>query len=513
MAHPEQRDFIVNCLKRFAEKAHKSKNILEVGSQNINGSVKDYFGNIKDKNWFGLDLDCGKDVDFNIPGEIIQLPTAWADISISTECFEHSGSWIDIFKNMIRITKETGLIMLTFAGHGRPVHGTADTGSKWSPFTTDYYQNIEPKDLYNCLDLRSYFSQYSLEENSQSCDTYFWGIRSNYSENTETTSPEESLARARGQLNNIMIENKALKLQIQTLETSEKKLVKLQERFQDKGKTFEEVFSNQRTYIADKWKGYFSTYNEIMPIARDKSKNILEIGVNNGGTLEVLARYFKKSQNIVGIDINQKCQSLSFEDNRIKVHIGDATNQNFAHLLWANYDKFDLIIDDGSHKSEDIINTFFNFLPLLSEDSVYVIEDLCCDYWEGFGGGIGNPKSAINTLIKLVHFCNHEHWHTPSCSLRKVLKKIINLSPEKDCVDKLRTIQSISFSNSLCFMRFKKNIIDRTIGPRLCRGKAGIEGGFRPVDGQSIKEIERKIENSFRKNKLNKNDNHSSLDH
>ena len=38
-----KKNFIKNCFARFNQKILNSKNILEVGSQDINGSVKDYF--------------------------------------------------------------------------------------------------------------------------------------------------------------------------------------------------------------------------------------------------------------------------------------------------------------------------------------------------------------------------------------------------------------------------------------------------------------------------------------
>lgn len=215
MAGPAQQEFIESCLARFEAIVSAAANILEVGSQDINGSIRDYFPAVEARSWVGLDVGKGKRVDFRIPGELIQLPDGWADIAFSTECFEHAKSWREIFLNMIRVTRENGLIILTFAGMGRAAHGTIDTDPASSPYTNDYYKNISPAELSSSLQLDKYFSRYSLEVNLACGDTYFWGLRTSSTVDTEWMSPEESLARARGQLGLIVSANRELQRQLQ----------------------------------------------------------------------------------------------------------------------------------------------------------------------------------------------------------------------------------------------------------------------------------------------------------
>ena len=210
MAHPAQREFIESCLTRFAINVSASSNILEVGSQDINGSIRDYFPASENRSWIGLDVGKAKGVDFIIPGELIQLPDGWADIAFSTECFEHAKCWREIFLNMIRITHEDSLIILTFAGIGRAAHGTIDTDTGSSPYTDDYYKNISLAELASSLQLDKYFSHYSLEVNMAGGDTYFWGLRTPSYADTEWMSPEENLARARGQLGVVVAANREL---------------------------------------------------------------------------------------------------------------------------------------------------------------------------------------------------------------------------------------------------------------------------------------------------------------
>lgn len=57
---------------------------------------------------------------------------------------------------------------------------------------------------------------------------------------------------------------------------------------------------------------------------------------------------------------------LSFSDKRIKVVIGDSTNVTTVGKIREIVDSLDIVIDDASHISSDIIKNFANFFPLLN---------------------------------------------------------------------------------------------------------------------------------------------------
>lgn len=204
MAHPQQQTFIKKISILFEKEILSSNRILEIGSQNINGSVREFFKHASE--YVGVDIGCGKDVDLVIPGELLELPNSWADICISTECFEHAKNWVDIFKNMIRITKPSGLVILTFAGYLRPAHGTIDSDLESSPFTTNYYSNLGPDSLIEQIKLGYLFSEHGFMVNSENWDTYFFGVRSNamLSEPSNWNAIEQRLCRAHGQLGQVM---------------------------------------------------------------------------------------------------------------------------------------------------------------------------------------------------------------------------------------------------------------------------------------------------------------------
>jgi SAM-dependent methyltransferase len=228
MAHPEQKKFFEQLKVLFPDNFSGKINVLEIGSQDINGTVRDFFQ--KGANYLGLDLGMAKGVDWTIPGELVELPDQWASICISTECFEHAATWEQILMNMIRITRTNGLLILSIAGHGRATHGTVDSEVGSSPFTTSYYKNLGADDFIQKIKLGHYFKRHSFQVDSEAGDTYFWGVRSASPIDTSNDgwqSPLDRLARAQGQLSQAVIRHNAIK---EELERSEQALESCQEK-------------------------------------------------------------------------------------------------------------------------------------------------------------------------------------------------------------------------------------------------------------------------------------------
>jgi len=201
MSHEQQQAYFRDICARFAHRLENANKILEIGSQNINGSVRDFFPVARE--YLGIDLGLAKDVDWTIPGELIELPNGWADVVISTECFEHCRNWDRVLINMIRVSKPGGLILVTCAGIGRATHGTPDSNVSDSPFTGSYYKNLGTDDLTSKISTGWYFSSHGFEVNSECHDLYFWGLRSTagiQARDHYWEDAESRLARAQGQL-------------------------------------------------------------------------------------------------------------------------------------------------------------------------------------------------------------------------------------------------------------------------------------------------------------------------
>lgn len=177
MAHIEQFRFVEKLRSNFGY-YFAGKKILEVGSLDINGSLRDLFIQC---NYTGLDLAEGKGVDIVCLGHEYNAPDCSYDTVLSAECFEHNPHWSETFANMIRLCKNSGLIFFTCATEGRPEHGTSRSMPYASPFTVqkgwDYYKNLTEQDFREKFDFDKTFNYYGFEVDHTNHDLYFWGIK------------------------------------------------------------------------------------------------------------------------------------------------------------------------------------------------------------------------------------------------------------------------------------------------------------------------------------------------
>jgi hypothetical protein len=130
---------------------------------------------------------------------------------------------------------------------------------------------------------------------------------------------------------------------------------------------FEWTFRHHVGRRVDKWRHYFEIYDRHFERFRGKRVRVLEIGVDHGGSLQIWKRYFGLEAQIVGLDLDPRC--AEYAEDRIQVHIG---NQADVALL-KSLGKFDIVIDDGSHRLQDQLASFEALWP--HTRSVYLIED------------------------------------------------------------------------------------------------------------------------------------------
>jgi len=239
--------------------------------------------------------------------------------------------------------------------------------------------------------------------------------------------------------------------------------------------TLEELFSQHKGKVTDKWCHYLGQYERILKAYRSNPIFLLEIGVQNGGSLEIWGQYFQAARKIVGVDIDPKCSCLAYDDPRIAVVVGDANSKRTQEAILVHASEFDVIIDDGSHQSGDIVKAFARYFPVLSAGGVYVVEDLHCSYWEEHGGGLYHPFSAVTFFKRLADIVNHEHWGI-GAPPAEILKGFFSrYGFELDQVA-LESVRSVEFTNSLCVIRKQGT---EHIGP-LARVVAGSEALVAP---------------------------------
>jgi SAM-dependent methyltransferase len=196
MAHSTQQDFISYVKNKFPN-FFESVKVLEIGSLDINGTMRSFFSNC---DYLGIDVGKGKGVDLVCQGQEYGAPDESYDVCTSGECFEHNPYWAETFANMVRMCKSNGLVLFTCATTGRKEHGTTRTDLESSPLTVgigwEYYKNLDEQDFRESFEesFDELFSEYEFHSTedydnptdfiknmrtyiSPCEDLYFWGIK------------------------------------------------------------------------------------------------------------------------------------------------------------------------------------------------------------------------------------------------------------------------------------------------------------------------------------------------
>ena len=155
---------------------------------------------------------------------------------------------------------------------------------------------------------------------------------------------------------------------------------------------------------------YIDTYKSIFKNRRFNKYNILEIGIGGhdlehykGGSLLMWKHYFLFS-NIYGLDIIDKNYNIF---PRIRSFVGSQTDETTLNNILANMKKVDIIIDDGSHYLDHIFFSFKYLFDHLSDDGIYIIEDIKMPYLKSLEDTpldkITNPGLFFNNLIHRIN--------------------------------------------------------------------------------------------------------------
>jgi len=100
------------------------RTILEVGSQDVNGSPRPALEARRPKSYLGVDITPGPGVDecLNADRLLERFGADAFDIVISTEMLEHVEDWRLVISNLKGVTKPSGLLLLTTRSKGYPYH-------------------------------------------------------------------------------------------------------------------------------------------------------------------------------------------------------------------------------------------------------------------------------------------------------------------------------------------------------------------------------------------------------
>ncbi len=226
---------------------------------------------------------------------------------------------------------------------------------------------------------------------------------------------------------------------------------------------------NKTGKVSDKWESYLGYYDMLFAPIHNNPITFLEIGVQNGGSLETWANYFKYGQHFVGCDVNPKCGALNYDDPRISVVVGDINAAASYNAIRAISPDFDIVVDDGSHISSDIIKAFLNYFPLVKPGGLYVVEDTHTLYDDEYGGGILNEYGAYSFFKKMIDVINIQFW-SQQVSINTYLRTFFPLRFTPAFIVE-GWVHAIEFRNSLITIRKAVSAGHDKLGGRLVSGQ------------------------------------------
>jgi 23S rRNA U2552 (ribose-2'-O)-methylase RlmE/FtsJ len=184
----------------------------------------------------------------------------------------------------------------------------------------------------------------------------------------------------------------------------------------------EKYFRQNDKRLIHKWGHYFDVYDKYFSKYRNKEIVVLEIGVSQGGSLQMWRNYFGKDAKIYGIDINPQCKEL--EEPDIKIFIGSQSDRNFLKEVRRQIPPIDILIDDGGHTMVQQIVSFEELFDYVKDDGVYLCEDLHTSYWIEYSGGHRRRGTFIEYSKNFIDYLNAYHSQQKSLMINNFTKSV-----------------------------------------------------------------------------------------
>ncbi len=132
--------------------------------------------------------------------------------------------------------------------------------------------------------------------------------------------------------------------------------------------------------------GYTPFYQMVFESRRSKPIKVLEIGVGGGESIRTWLDYFTNAK-VVGVDLVKETNvwndPKASPGTRYRFYSGDQANADFWRTVVEAEGGFDVIIDDGGHRNDQIFLAFISLWSSLLPGGLYCIEDIGVCYSPG----------------------------------------------------------------------------------------------------------------------------------
>lgn len=181
------------------------------------------------------------------------------------------------------------------------------------------------------------------------------------------------------------------------------------------------LFQQHKDRFTGKWDHYFDVYERHLQHFVGQEFTLLEVGVSNGGSLQLWKKYFGPKVRLIGIDIDPRTM---YQEEQIQTFCGSQSDPSFILDVMRKTGTPDVIIDDGSHDQMDIINTFNITWRQLNMNGVYIVEDTHTAYNPEYAGGINSPLNFVSMVGRFVNDVNLTWIKEPYSPVASDLKSI-----------------------------------------------------------------------------------------
>lgn len=124
-----------------------------------------------------------------------------------------------------------------------------------------------------------------------------------------------------------------------------------------------------------KWDQYLQVYQRHFAYFAGQAVDVLEIGVQSGGSINMFESVLGSKCHYYGMDVNKNC--MKFNDTTTTIFIGDQGDG----LTWTRFFKtvvgtLDVVVDDGGHMAYQMLTTLKEVLPHLKVGGSLATEDI-----------------------------------------------------------------------------------------------------------------------------------------
>lgn len=336
---------------KYCEHGIENKKILDVGSYDVNGTMKPIF---KKCQYIGLDMEDGPNVDIVSDAHNIPFQNSYFDIVLSSSCFEHDDMFWETFLEMCRVVNDGGYLYVQAPSNG-PYHGWP--GDNWR-FYIDSWKALEKWGKKNGYDIE---------------------LVEHYIDET-TPSPEHEGDRI---WNDSVAIYQKVKRNISQFDL----------------KTIEKGHHNMTYRGLKTLKCPFDYVTYQMIISELKPDLIIEIGTHYGGNSVYMADLLELNGKglVHTIDIENYSNSDLLNNHPRIVRFLEGF-ENYDLLLTKKYENI-LVIDGGSHTYEDVKKSLDKFNKIVTTNSYFIVEAgvlLELGYGDNYNGG---PLKAIKEFL------------------------------------------------------------------------------------------------------------------